>query len=177
MNRRHDEPVRPAEAESAARLREALGTLSGLPVSRKGFAANSIHIWLGPHPMRDDAIAFLVHPAWQLLIPGRDIVSSDEAPAARDGDDEAAYRAGMERFWRRTDMLGRRRLEQASLIQPQNRLRLVFDGELVLEQWPSSPFPEEDDEGFEDWNLRFYARGERFTVTRDAVVVGTIDSD
>lgn len=162
------------EPEAAARLPETLRSLAGLAVSRVAPAANSIYLWLGPDPTSDDAIGLAIHPPWQLAVPGRDIVSSDEAAHPRDCADAAAYRLQMVRFWRRLDVLKDRRLEQARLVQPQNGLCLAFDGGLVLEQWPCC---RGDDDWFEDWNLRFYAHDRRYTVTAEDIVLGTIDGD
>jgi hypothetical protein len=154
----------------AAELTAELARLKGLPVSRQSFAANSMLLWLGPHPRSPDAIGLLVHPVWQLVLPGRDIISSEECPQPAPAGDDGPTRS----FWSRAARLAGLNVERAALLAPGMRLFLAFEGGATLEQWPSEPGGDEED-GMEDWNLRLYARDARYTIRGGGIVLGSVE--
>lgn len=154
----------------AGELRAELSRLAGLPVSRQSFAANSMLLWLGPHPKSPDAVGLFIHPVWQLVLPGRDIVSSEECPVPSAPGDNGPTRA----FWDRAKHLGGLHVEQAAVLEPGMRLLLAFEGGATLEQWPPEPDGDEED-GMEDWNLRLYARDARYTICSGGIVLGSVE--
>ena len=161
-----------------AELRAELAQLTGFPVSRQSFACNSMLLWLGPHPQSVDAVGLLIHPVWQLVLPGRDIVSSDEFPMPEPEPTAAEDDSQNRLFWDRASRLGGLRLERASVLEPGMRLLLSFEGGATLEQWPCAPDSNGDgdeNDGMEDWNLRIYARDARYTVRSDAIVRGSVE--